>query len=106
MTKKHAQRSHLVEHLLNTAKQDPKIDVRYNCRVTSVHIDTETPKSFVILNDGKELNGDVIIGADGVHSICREVVTGTRDKLRDTGDAAYRFVAIFLAFTRLLEPFI
>jgi len=42
--------------------------------------------------DGRVWNADLIIGADGIKSITRPMLTGQLDKPRDTGDVAYRIL--------------
>lgn len=46
----------------------------------------------VTLEDGKTINGDVIIGADGVHSICRRRIPGGDVKPFSSGKSAFRFL--------------
>jgi salicylate hydroxylase len=59
-----------------------------NSRVVSV--DPAAPS--LTLESGEVVHADVIIGADGVKSILREVVVGGPDKPTPTGDAAYRAI--------------
>lgn len=44
----------------------------------------------VTLSDGETIAGDIVIGADGIKSVIRPVVTGQSDRASDTGDSAYR----------------
>ncbi|KAF9880703.1 salicylate hydroxylase [Colletotrichum karsti] len=44
----------------------------------------------VWLEDGDDVSGDVIIGADGLYSICRNQLLGTPSPAVETGDLAYR----------------
>ena len=44
------------------------------------------------LSTGETISGDLIIGADGVKSVLREVVIGKPDRPEPTGDAAYRAI--------------
>ncbi|CAE6338712.1 unnamed protein product [Rhizoctonia solani] len=46
----------------------------------------------VTLFNGETIHCDLIVGADGVKSMIREVVVGGPDKPRPTGDAAYRAI--------------
>ncbi|CZR54870.1 uncharacterized protein PAC_04754 [Phialocephala subalpina] len=51
-------------------------------------IDFETPR--VLLARGKDFKADIVIGADGLKSVCREALLGWKDPPRLTGDLAYR----------------
>lgn len=57
--------------------------------VVSVDPDTAT----IILKDGTTAAGDVVIGADGVHSKTRQLIPGGEDsKLFGSGKSAFRFM--------------
>lgn len=45
---------------------------------------------LVTLWNGETVKGDLVVGADGIHSVVRKFVTGVDDQPQDTGDAAYR----------------
>lgn len=66
----------------------PHITFRSGSRVTS--IDPSTPS--VTLASGEKITADVIIGADGIRSVVRDVVVGHPQKVKYTGDSAYRFM--------------
>ena len=53
-------------------------------------IDFEKPS--VHIRNKPELHADLIIGADGLKSVCRELLLGHPDPPRLTGDLAYRIV--------------
>ncbi|THH18746.1 hypothetical protein EW146_g2287 [Bondarzewia mesenterica] len=61
---------------------------RLNSRVVS--IDPSVPT--LTLQTGEVITADLIIAADGVRSMIREVVVGGPDKPIPTGDAAYRAI--------------
>ena len=42
--------------------------------------------------DGESFEGDLIIGADGLWSKCREALLGRQDKPKATGDIVYRII--------------
>lgn len=65
----------------------PHINFRSGCRVTSV----DPLKPSVILDSGEEVTADVVIGADGIRSVVRDIVVGHAQNVRYTGDSAYRF---------------
>jgi salicylate hydroxylase len=54
----------------------------------AVEIDFEVPA--IKLADGSTLTADLVIGADGLYSTCREALLGKKDPPRLTGDLAYR----------------
>ncbi|CAK7212452.1 hypothetical protein SEUCBS140593_001508 [Sporothrix eucalyptigena] len=52
--------------------------------------DMEAPSVTTV--DGEVYKADLVVGADGIKSICRPLLTGQEDKPRDTGDVAYRIL--------------
>jgi salicylate hydroxylase len=76
----------------------PYMTLRLNSKVVSV--DPAVPT--VTLQSGEIVQGDLIIGADGVKSTIREVVVGAPDKPVPTGDSAYR--AIISTAQMLSDP--
>ena len=48
--------------------------------------------SQVIMESGEKYAGDLIVGADGLWSRCREGFLGQKDSPLPTGDLAYRIV--------------
>lgn len=68
--------------------RDLGVDIILSSRVTG--IDFETPK--VLLAGGKAFAADLVIGADGLKSVCREALLGKKDPPRLTGDLAYRVI--------------
>lgn len=46
----------------------------------------------VVLSDGREITADIVVGADGIHSRMREVLTGKSAPPIKTGDLAYRLL--------------
>ncbi|KAF9076291.1 FAD/NAD(P)-binding domain-containing protein, partial [Rhodocollybia butyracea] len=82
----HIHRSDLYNILYELAK--PRITFRPASRVTSVH----PSEPSVVLESGEKITADVIIGADGIHSVVRDVVLGSPQRTKYTGDSAYRFL--------------
>ncbi|KAG8931267.1 hypothetical protein FRC03_011366 [Tulasnella sp. 419] len=66
----------------------PFVNLRLGSRVVSIDGD----KASCTLASGEVVEGDVIIGADGVKSMIREQVVGHEDKPVPTGDAAFRAI--------------
>ncbi|KAE9392388.1 FAD/NAD(P)-binding domain-containing protein [Gymnopus androsaceus JB14] len=75
----HIHRADLHNLLYDLAK--PHITFRRASRVSS--IDPSLHQTFI---------ADVIIGADGIRSVVRDVVVGHSQQVRYTGDSAYRFM--------------
>ncbi|KAJ5573302.1 hypothetical protein N7450_010286 [Penicillium hetheringtonii] len=67
---------------------DPVV-VRTACKVT----DCDPLKGSVTLEDGETITGDLIIGADGIHSVVRKhVLFDTESSALPTGLSAYRLM--------------
>ncbi|KAL5044797.1 hypothetical protein BDW71DRAFT_215443 [Aspergillus fruticulosus] len=62
------------------------VEIRVGADVTDIIFDTPE----VILAGGERVAGDVIIGADGLHSRVRNMVLNTLITPQETGDLAYR----------------
>ncbi|KAI7278407.1 FAD/NAD(P)-binding domain-containing protein [Hortaea werneckii] len=87
-----AHRAHLHTALRNLATDsDGKgtpAKLHLACRVKSVDSDSAT----ITLEDGSEFHGDLLIGADGVHSRTRASIPGGDKKPFDSGKSAFRFL--------------
>ena len=57
---------------------------------TVLRIDFEKP--FIKLKNKPDFTADIILGADGLKSICREALLGHSDPPHLTGDLAYRII--------------
>jgi 2-polyprenyl-6-methoxyphenol hydroxylase-like FAD-dependent oxidoreductase len=81
------------------------INVCFGERITEFFEDDERAG---IISNGKRVLGDVVIGADGVHSPARNFVTGTIDKPVSSGFAIYRawFPLDLLSNNALTESFV
>ncbi|KAK4580461.1 hypothetical protein LTR86_000664 [Recurvomyces mirabilis] len=73
---------------LDPDRSGPPAIVRAASRVASCDCATGS----VTLESGEEIYGDVIIGADGIHSILRDTVVGEHINTIPTGLSAYRMV--------------
>lgn len=75
------------------------VDVRLNHRILSVDSTPEGPR--IILESGQTLDCDVVVGADGLWSKCRESMLSKADAPLPTGDLAYRIV---LEIDQITDP--
>lgn len=67
------------------------VTLRLNAKVTDIDFE----KSLITLADGNEIEGDLIVAADGLWSKCRErflAQNNKSDKPLPTGDLAYRIL--------------
>ncbi|KAF2170958.1 hypothetical protein M409DRAFT_51198 [Zasmidium cellare ATCC 36951] len=81
-------RADLHEALLERA-QELGVTFQTNSRV--VNVDLSRPDiSTVELVDGRRISADLVIGADGIFSKCREIMVGYQSPPVATGDLAYR----------------
>ena len=63
--------------------------ITLNAVIESMDIDTAKPS--VRLQDGRVFEADVILGADGERSICRDKLLGREDFPKNTNNLVYRF---------------
>lgn len=75
-----------LQNALFTRARDLGVELRFGCRIIDVVMDDARVRS----SSGEEFQGDLIIGADGLWSRCREVLSGIQDPPTPTGDIAYR----------------
>lgn len=85
----HIHRADLHRILLNRCRQNPRVSFRLNARVQSLD-PKPNPKVALALTSGEIYEGDLIVGADGVHSLTRQVICERDDLAQNTGEAAYR----------------
>jgi salicylate hydroxylase len=62
------------------------VDVEYESR------DGQSTNAIAVCEDGKRYKADLIVGADGINSKCREILLGHEDPPLLTGDLAYRLL--------------
>ncbi|KAI5117861.1 hypothetical protein M0805_007704 [Coniferiporia weirii] len=84
----HIHRADFHQLLLDLAA--PQSTLRLNSTVVS--LDPYAQRPTVTLATGEVLAADLIVGADGVKSMVRDVVLGAPVKATATGDAAYRAI--------------
>jgi salicylate hydroxylase len=75
--------------------------VLLDSRVESIHQDDTGVEA--ILADGRRINGNVLVGADGVHSRVRDAMIGAQQP-RFTGHVAYRMLVPRGAFETGTQP--
>ena len=80
-------RNDLVEILGHAVAQTKNVTLKFSTHV--VGVEPGDSSSFVRFSDGTAQSFDVVVGADGIHSIVRPCVGGL-DKPRFSGSAAYR----------------
>ncbi|EJC98356.1 FAD/NAD-binding domain-containing protein [Fomitiporia mediterranea MF3/22] len=89
----HMHRADLHRILLQRLRECTNVTFRLNSRVQSLdpHPDARGKVAISLVN-GDIFESDLIVGADGVHSLSRQIVCGRVDLAQKTGDAAYRAV--------------
>jgi salicylate hydroxylase len=68
--------------------KDLGVEFHFGTKVVEVDMDGGRVKSAA----GLEFQGDLVIGADGIWSRCREVLLGKQDYPEATGDLVYRII--------------
>ena len=81
-------RGELHEVVFNYAKDDLGIPIHLGRRIEKYFEDEG--KAGIVLENGEEVVGDVVIGSDGVRSKARELVLGYNDKPKPSGYAIFR----------------
>ncbi|KAF2465106.1 FAD binding domain-containing protein [Lindgomyces ingoldianus] len=66
--------------------------VEKNARVVDIEYSLDQCTAIAVLADGERRKADIIVGADGIHSKCRELLLGKEDPPILTGDLAYRLL--------------
>ena len=66
------------------------VDIRLGQRVASITHDRSRPT--ILLEADAAIECDLVVGADGLWSKCRESLLGTKDTPEPTGDLAFRIV--------------
>lgn len=80
-------RNELVEILGDAVAQTKNVTMKFSAHV--VGVDPGHASSVVRFSDGTAQSFDIVVGADGIHSVVRPCVGGL-DKPRFSGSAAYR----------------
>lgn len=85
----HLHRADLIDALGGALKDRQPDAVQLGCRVVSYTQDDTSITAH--LDTGEQFSGDLLVGADGIHSAIREQMIGA-DKPRYTGNVAWRAV--------------
>jgi salicylate hydroxylase len=80
-------RNELVEIIGNAVAARTNVTLKFSTHVVAV--EPGDSSSVVLFSDGSSQTFDIVIGADGIHSVVRPCVGGI-DKPRFSGSAAYR----------------
>ena len=67
-------------------------DIVCNTAVSDVRCDTPPGQATVVAKGGETYTADLVVGADGVHSTLRAVLSGRDEAPTPTGDLAYRLL--------------
>lgn len=66
--------------------------IEVNTKVVDVVVAEDERTADVVLQDGRRKAADLVVGADGIHSKCREILLAREDPPILTGDLAYRLL--------------
>ncbi|KZF25830.1 2-polyprenyl-6-methoxyphenol hydroxylase [Xylona heveae TC161] len=67
-------------------------NVRCRARVMNVEVIPDGATATVKLENGEQIDADLVVGADGINSRLREIMLGRPDPPTPTGDLAYRLL--------------
>jgi salicylate hydroxylase len=81
---------HRADLQLSLVEKAKSLGVDFRLGEKVVAIDFE--RSVVTSESGREFHGDLVVGADGLWSRCRELFLQKSDKPTPTGDLAYRII--------------
>ena len=74
--------------LATVDNEQTKVKLLLNSRV----VDADADEGRVVLSDGSVKTADLIVAADGVRSVLRDVVLGEASRVSRTGLSAFRFL--------------
>ena len=97
----HVHRADLIDALGGALIDRAPDAVRLGCRVTGYRQDESSITA--VLDSGEEVSGDLLVGADGIHSAIRTRING-EDKPRYTGNVAWRVVVPVSALGQYAPP--
>lgn len=97
----HVHRADLIDALGGALIDRAPDSVRLGCRVTGYRQGESSITA--VLDSGEEVSGDLLVGADGIHSAIRTSING-EDKPRYTGNVAWRVVVPVSALGQYAPP--
>jgi len=97
----HIHRRDLIEVLQTKADQDPGIELQLGRKLVKYQHHNQTVQAH--MSDGQAISADLLIGADGIHSVIREQMHG-RQAARFTGNIAWRAVIPVERLSSALPP--
>lgn len=80
------------ELLFLAQRSDDKDQEPVKLHLASPVVSADAEEGLIVLEDGSHHYADLIIGADGIHSVLRPFVTGSQQKPRFTNLSAFRFL--------------
>ncbi|KAF2202427.1 FAD/NAD(P)-binding domain-containing protein [Delitschia confertaspora ATCC 74209] len=83
-------RGELHEVVFRYCKEELGVPIHLGKRVRNYFEDGERGVAGIKLDDGETVEGDVVVGSDGVRSKARELVLGYFDKPKSSGYAVFR----------------
>ena len=78
-----------LQRILRERAENLGAQIVLNANIESINIETAEP--YIRLQGGHIYDADIILGADGEKSVCREKLLGRDDPLHSTGNLVYRF---------------
>ncbi|KAF2684638.1 FAD binding domain-containing protein [Lentithecium fluviatile CBS 122367] len=77
---------------LKSAATDPTAAGSVQLHTSSTVANVDPASATVTLDNGAQFEGDLVIGADGVHSVTRKFIPGSDFKPFSSGKSAFRFL--------------
>jgi 2-polyprenyl-6-methoxyphenol hydroxylase-like FAD-dependent oxidoreductase len=77
---------------LHSALKDAALNAGVELKLSSPIAEVDPETGIVVLKDGSTDSADVVVGADGVHSVTRKYVQGGDKKPYSSGKSAFRFL--------------
>lgn len=85
-------RAHLHSALRQLATSENGEGPPANLHVSSKVLSVDAKTATITFNDGTQIQGDLVVGADGVHSMARSAINGGDLQPFDSGKSAFRFL--------------
>jgi salicylate hydroxylase len=82
-------RAHLQAALVQSVRETGSVEIYLGARITGVRVESESASAVVSFENGDEVQADLVIGADGIHSRVRKSLE-SQHELNWTGQVAFR----------------